>query len=414
MQQDIQPISLLQLNGLIKRALESSLERFYLVKAEIQSINCARNGHAYLELIEKAENGVQVLSQARATIWSSQFRIIKPYFETTTGVAMQSGIKILVKASVSFHEIYGLSLNITDILPEYTIGEMAMERQKIIARLKSDGVFDMNHELQLPRLIQRIAVISSAGAAGYGDFVNQLKNNAFGFTFRTTLFEAAMQGNTAEASIVEQLENISQQLDLFDCVVIIRGGGSKTDLQCFDNYNICQNICQFPLPVITGIGHDRDECIADLVANLHLKTPTAVAQFLIDRAMQCDNAINEKINRITNILRNIFPAKTTRLESVKQRISAKFALVSQRKASRVDSTFANIRNLLNARIREAANDIRTKELLIEAKNPLTILKKGYTYTTVNGHAITSANQLSDGDEIVTVFSDGQVKSKVTK
>ncbi|MCQ2253295.1 MAG: exodeoxyribonuclease VII large subunit [Bacteroidales bacterium] len=386
MQQDIQPISLLQLNGLIKRALESSLERFYLVKAEIQSINCARNGHAYLELIEKAENGVQVLSQARATIWSSQFRIIKPYFETTTGVAMQSGIKILVKASVSFHEIYGLSLNITDILPEYTIGEMAMERQKIIARLKSDGVFDMNHDLQLPRLIQRIAVISSAGAAGYGDFVNQLKNNAFGFTFRTTLFEAAMQGNTAEASIVEQLENISQQLNLFDCVVIIRGGGSKTDLQCFDNYNLCQNICQFPLPVITGIGP----------------------------AMQRANAINDKINRITNILRNIFPAKTTRLESVKQRISAKFALVSQRKASRVDSTFANIRNLLNARIREAANDIRTKELLIEAKNPLTILKKGYTYTTVNGHAITSANQLSDGDEIVTVFSDGQVKSKVTK
>ena len=293
-------LTLFQLTNLIRETIEDKLSKTYLVIAEIQSIMQNRTGHCYLELVEKSQTDDKIISQVRANIWASQWRIIKPYFETATGRAMESGLKILVKVRVTFHELYGLSLNILDILPEYTLGELEMQRKLTIKQLQDDGVFDMNRELQLPMLVQKIAVISSAGAAGYGDFVNQLKNNSFGYKFYTSLFEAAMQGNTAEPSIIEQLNKILQFTDFFDCVVIIRGGGSKTDLACFDSLRLCQNICQFPLPVITGIGHDRDESVADLVANTHLKTPTAVAQFLIDRANACDTILSEKIVTINN------------------------------------------------------------------------------------------------------------------
>ncbi len=406
-------MTLQELNRTIRRTLENGMGDTYLVSAEVQSITCARTGHAYLDLIEKAENTSQLVAQARATIWAGQFSKIKPYFETTTGCALQAGIKILVRCKVSYHEIYGLSLNITDIIPEYTIGEMAIERQKTIQRLKDEGVFDMNRQYQLPRLIKRIAVISAAGAAGYGDFAHQLKTNTFGYTFRTELFESAMQGNTAEDSIIYQLECIAGRAMEFDCVVIIRGGGSKTDLQCFDGYRLCQNICQVPLPVITGIGHDRDTSIADMVANTHLKTPTAVAQFIIDRAMECETALNQKMSNIFNKLRNICPLKEKGVDAKQNSINTKFKLLLQRKDSKVGIKITRIFNLLNTKLIQCGNQIKTKELLIEAKNPMNILKKGYTYTKVNGKAVSSASQLAPGMEITTVFHDGETISIVS-
>lgn len=405
-------MTLLELNRTIRQTLEKGMADTYLVTAEVQSITCARTGHAYLDLIEKAENSQQIVSHARATIWAGQYRMIKPYFETTTGCTLQAGINILVKCKVSFHEIYGLSLNITDIIPEYTLGEMAMARQRTINQLKQEGVFDMNRQCQLPRLIKRIAVISSAGAAGYGDFVNQLKNNSFGYTFMTELFESAMQGNTAEDSIIYQLENIAGRADEFDCVVIIRGGGSKTDLQCFDGYRLCQNICQVPLPVITGIGHDRDESVADLVAHTHLKTPTAVAQFIIDRAMECETMLNQKVSAIFNKLRNICPQKLRTVETKHNTINTKMKLLLQQKASKVDIKLSRIFNILNTKIMQCDSQLKTKELLIEAQNPMNILKKGYTYTKVNGKATASASKLKPGDVITTVFHDGEVISVV--
>jgi len=429
-------LSLYQLNNLIRKTIDQNLGTPYLVVAEIQSISCNRSGHAYLELIEKSQDGASIVAQVRATIWASQFRIIKPYFETTTGCQMKPGIKIMVRCRVSFHEVYGLSINITDILPEYTIGEMALERQRTIEQLKRDGVYDMNRQLTLPRLVQRIAVISSAGAAGYRDFVNQLCGNTFGYVFYTKLFEATVQGNGAEASIIYALERIAQYLDLFDCVVIIRGGGSKSDLQCFDNYNICQNICQFPLPVITGIGHERDESVADLVANTHLKTPTAVAQFLIDRAMECENILDQTIQAIkssfanvcmakmqklelaqmsiTSRLRNVCPEKLSRVEILQKSINSRFAMVHQRKGTAITLAANRIYNLINNRIARCASEIDTRQKLMEAKSPVTILRKGYTYTKVNGKAAGSASQIGEGDTITTVFYDGEVTSTVSR
>ena len=383
-------ISLYALTTLIRRTIEQNLPGAHLVIAEIQSLSVNRSGHAYLDLVEKSENGVQLLAQARATIWASQFRMIKAYFESTTGRLLQAGIKIMVKAKVSYHEIYGLSLNITDILPEYTAGEIAMQRQRTINQLKSDGIYDMNKELRLPMLVQRVAVISSATAAGYGDFCKQLQGNQYGYYFRTTLFEAAVQGDGAAASIIQQLDYIAEMRDEFDCVAIIRGGGSKTDLACFDELSICQHICQFPLPIITGIGHDRDESIADLVANTPLKTPTAVAQFLIDRAHGCEMAVDAKAASINR----------------------KVAAVMAGKIAYIYRAWDRIINRIKNRLVRAQARIQTIEARIEASSPTKILRRGYTYITIDGKPITSAAKLKKGQLITSVFLDGKVTSTV--
>ncbi|MBQ1696598.1 MAG: exodeoxyribonuclease VII large subunit [Bacteroidales bacterium] len=383
-------ISLYDLAMLIRRTIDQGLPNSYLVTAEIQSLSVNRSGHAYLELVQKSETGDRVISQARATIWAGQYRMVKAYFESTTGRLFQAGIRIMVKAKVTYHEIYGLSLNITDILPEYTIGEIALQRQKTINQLKADGIYDMNKGLRLPMLVQRIAVISSATAAGYGDFCKQLHGNPYGYAFRTTLFEAIVQGDGAAASIIPQLDHIAEIRDQFDCVVIIRGGGSKTDLACFDQLSICQHICQFPLPVITGIGHDRDESIADLVANTPLKTPTAVAQFLIDRAHGCDMAVNAKSAAIMR----------------------KVAMAMSGKAMAIDRTWDRIVNKIKNRLVQAQARIQMIETRIEANSPARILRRGYTYITIDGKPITSAAQLKKGQSITTVFHDGTADATV--
>jgi exodeoxyribonuclease VII large subunit len=274
-------LKLSELNGLVKKAISSNFAAPIWVIAEISELKSNRSGHCYLALIEKDENGDTVLAQARATIWSYTYRMLKPYFETTTGQQLVEGLKVLVSVSVEFHELYGYSLNIRDIDPTYTLGDMARRRLEIIARLKSDGVAEMNKELELPQVLQKIAVISSQTAAGYQDFVDQLVNNQQGYKFHVKLFPAIMQGNQAESSIIGALEQIYLYEGFFDAVVIIRGGGSQADLSCFDNYNLAYFITQFPLPVITGIGHEKDDSIVDLVAHTRLKTPTAVADFLI-------------------------------------------------------------------------------------------------------------------------------------
>ena len=385
-----QAISLYGLTTLIRRTIDQGLPSAYIVVAEIQSLSVNRSGHAYLDLVEKSEGGDQIIAQARATIWASQFRMIRAYFESTTGRQLQSGIKIMVKAKVTFHEIYGLSLNITDILPEYTAGEIAMQRQRTINQLKSEGVFDMNKGLALPRLVQRIAVISSATAAGYGDFVKQLQGNQYGYKFFTTLFEASVQGDGAASSIIQQLDIIAELRDQYDCVAIIRGGGSKTDLACFDQLSICQHVCQFPLPVITGIGHDRDESIADLVANTPLKTPTAVAQFLIDRAHGCEMAVDAKAAAIMR----------------------KVSMVMSGKIAYIDRAWERIVNRIKNRLVQADARLKMVEARIEASSPDKILRRGYTYITIDGKPVTSAAQLKPGQKITTIFRDGSATSTV--
>jgi len=293
-----------ELNEQVKDVLLDAFPEMVWVIAEISELKENRNGHCYLEFIEKNEED-EITARARATIWSYTFRMLKPYFETTTGQPFAAGLKVLVQVTVEFHEVFGLSLNIKDIDPTYTLGDLVRRRNEIISKLKEDGIFDMNKELPLPEVPQRIAVISSATAAGYQDFVNQVENNSQGFVFCYKLFEAYMQGAGAATSIIDALERIFNYLDFFDVVIIIRGGGAQADLTCFDNYELAANVAQFPLPVLTGIGHEKDETITDMVAHTRLKTPTAVAEFLISGASRfyeklqfLDRAITDRVKEI--------------------------------------------------------------------------------------------------------------------
>ena len=272
-----EPISLYELNRQIKSVIKNATEPAYWVFAEISELKINVSGHCYIELVEKDEKTENLKARSRATIWSSTFRMVSSYFESSAGINLSPGIKIMVRVTVDFHELYGLSLNIIDIEPSYTVGELARKKQEIINRLIQEGVFDMNRELEFPRLPKRIAVISSETAAGYGDFTDQLLNNEYDFQFHLKLFPAYMQGEDAENSIIHALEDIHRYENFFDVVVIIRGGGSQADLSCFNNYRLALHVVQFPLPILTGIGHEQDETIVDLVAHSQLKTPTAVA-----------------------------------------------------------------------------------------------------------------------------------------
>ena len=285
--------SLSELNGEVKKVLSANFTAPVWVVGEISEINVNSNGHCYLTLIEKGDAEDRIVAQARATIWSYTFRMLRPFFETTTGQQLTDGIKVLLQVSVEFHELYGFSLNVRNIDPTYTLGDQARKRREIIRRLTDEGVFTMNKELELPVVPQKIAIISSPSAAGYEDFMEQLNKNPKGYHFYTRLFPAVMQGNQAEQSIVDALDRIYPYEDFFDLVVIIRGGGSQVDLSCFDNYQVAYHVTQFPLPVLTGIGHEKDDSIVDLVAHTRLKTPTAVAEFILEGVGSFEERINQ-------------------------------------------------------------------------------------------------------------------------
>lgn len=289
------------LSGLIVSVKDSLEDRFPLpvwVVAEISEMNINRSGHCYLELIEKDILSDKIIAKVRATIWAFAFRMIQPYFETTTGETLRSGLKVLLKVSVEFHEVYGFSLNVSDIDPQFTVGDLAMKRIRIIQQLQQDGVLEMNKLIPFPKVPQRIAVISSETAAGYGDFQEQLQTNAHEFAFKTRLFPALMQGNNAPESIIAAFEQVYESIADFDVVVLLRGGGSKSDLSCFDDYELSYYLTQFPLPVLTGIGHERDDSVCDLVAHTRLKTPTAVAEFLIQKMLEFEQQLEFYFDRI--------------------------------------------------------------------------------------------------------------------
>ena len=281
--------SLSELTDKIQETIKLNFDTAVWIRAEISELRENSNGHCYLELIEKDNSTDSLLAKSKATIWSSTYRMLKPYFESSTGQSLRSGLKVLIAVSVEFHGLYGFSLNIRDIEPSFTIGELAARRLKIIKQLEEDGIADMNKLLELPALSQRIAIISSKTAAGYDDFINQLKSDTNNFAFYCKLFPAVMQGDQAESSIVAALEKIYSNSEHFDLVLIIRGGGATTDLACFDAYDLALNCAQFPLPIITGIGHQRDLTILDMVAHTSVKTPTAAAEFIISNLLKLEN-----------------------------------------------------------------------------------------------------------------------------
>lgn len=308
-------LTLSELNTLVKEALQAAFPEQVWVVAEIAEMKVNRSGHCYLELVDKDGNSDDVTARVRATIWSWQFRFIQPYFETTTGQALAAGLKVLLSVTVEFHEVYGYSLNIKDIDPTYTLGDLARRRMEIIRRLTEEGVIDMNKEIAITDIPSRIAVISSPTAAGYEDFINQLSNNQAGYRFYTKLYPANMQGNEAAKSIMDALDAIYDYEEMFDVVVLIRGGGSQLDLACFDDYQLALHISQFPLPILTGIGHEKDDTIADLVANTRLKTPTAAAEFLIGKFDEVCSEIEELESAFRQMIDNRMEEETRRIEN---------------------------------------------------------------------------------------------------
>ena len=370
-------------------------------------------GHCYLEFIEKDNDSDALLAKTKATIWASTYRMLKPYFESSTGQALKAGLNVLVAVTVEFHGVYGFSLNVRDIDPTFTIGEMAARRLKIIRQLEADGIVEMNKQLDFPQLPQRLAIISSVTAAGYGDFCDQLKNDPSRFAFYTKLFPAVMQGDQAEVSIVSALEKIYEHVELFDVVVIIRGGGATTDLACFDSYNLALNCAQFPLPIIAGIGHQRDISILDMVAHTSVKTPTAVAEFLISCMQEAENEVVDIVADIQTIIRNnlelekrFFDQTQLRIKQVLRNWVVQKTHVLERQKSRL---IASVR----MHFLKQNNKLLLLEKNIETHSPQFLSKHGYTITTLNGKRISSIKQVKAGDKIRTFMADGDFGSEVT-
>ena len=405
-------LSLTELQLIIKDSLYLALPDMYWVIAEISEIKENYNGHCYLELVEKLPDEINIRSRVKAVIWSSRYRFIKSYFENSAGESLREGLKILIRVKIEYHEIYGLSLVINDIDPAFTIGEMALKRQLILKKLEEEGVLSMNRDLDFPVVPQRIAVISSANAAGYTDFMKHLKGNSFGYVFYTALFETPMQGKETESGIIKALDRIASLIDKFDLAVIIRGGGSQTDLSWFDNYSIAYYITQFPLPVITGIGHEKDLSVTDIVAHRSLKTPTAVADFIIGCMNEAENHIIDLSNEITDRSMLLLSESKMKIETARLRLIpvARAQLASNRTAlirrkEILASASKNRMNILNNLLTGFTNSLKILD-------PENVLKRGYTITSLNGKILKKCKQVKEEDVLDTKFIDGSVSSKV--
>lgn len=427
-------LSLHDLNALIKSVIDNQLASQYWIRAEMSDVRTNQSGHCYLEFIEKDLLGKNTIAKARGMIWANTFHLLKAFFEETTKQTFTSGLKVMVLVSINFHELYGYSLTVHDIDPSYTLGDQAMNRAAIIKQLEEEGVLTMNKELELMVPCNRIAIISSPTAAGYEDFCDQLTSNAFGYKFYTKLFPAIMQGDRTEDSIIYALEQIYTHQDLFDAVVIIRGGGATSELTSFDSYLLAANCAQFPLPIITGIGHERDETVLDFVAHTRAKTPTAVAEFLIG---QMGNTMEELLmtqQSIVNTTRLRLQEETVRLNayelqnsyilkdwSSQQNNILVQATSSLRKyATRVKKDEETALVTLKERlIKETVSILKSEqerlhnsETKVKLISPENLLKKGYSFTLKEGKIVRQSKELKKGETITTRFSDGQIESIV--
>lgn len=409
---ELPALSLYELNNLVRGIIADTFSQRFWIRAEMSDVRCNQNGHCYLEFIEKDSNNKTIIAKARGSIWSNVFRMLKAYFESETGQAFASGLKVLVQVSVEFHELYGYSLNVHDIDPSYTLGDQAKNRTLIIKQLEEEGVLDLNKELPLAKIANRIAVISSPTAAGYEDFCNQLTNNKDGFIFYNKLFPAIMQGDRTEQSIIAALDRIYENIDKFDAVVIIRGGGATSDLSSFDSYLLAANCAQFPLPIITGIGHQRDDTVLDIVAHTRAKTPTAVAEFLIKHIYE---SASELID-IQDII--IFETNKKLIEeaTILNTLVTKYSYIikdrTKDQLNKLDIISEKIKNAAIRVLQDQKHILESKEQYIEHNSPENILKKGYTLTLSGKKIIKSKAGVKKGDNIVTRFADGEVESLV--
>jgi len=451
-----QALSLYEINTLIKEVLEYSFNETYWIKAEIARINENYSGHCYLELVEKAEFADQVIAQGRGIIWNNIYRQLKKYFFLNTGKELSPGMKILFKARIEYHVVYGLSFYILDIDPSYTIGDMLLQKKQVIEKLKYEGVFDMNKELPFPIVPQRIAVISSETAAGYGDFIAHLKENPYNYIFYTTLFPSVMQGEKAEPSIVAALENIFKKLNHFDVVVIIRGGGGQVDLSCFDSYILANHVAQFPIPVLTGIGHDQDDSVVDMVAHTRLKTPTAVADFIIEKVKDYETTIDQLsqiaisrtyeiissqsnyleslYTRLPLIINNVYSQNMNYLKEIVQRtiksknyylnaenqkiiyllnyLKIRIEQFIQTKEKGLEYIKQDLTKAMESFLQHHMQKLAMYEQVAQLSDPANILKKGFSITLVNDTVLHDSKHVKEGEEMVTILYKGKVKSIV--
>ncbi|MEG1793608.1 MAG: exodeoxyribonuclease VII large subunit [Rikenellaceae bacterium] len=451
----MQHITLSQLQSKIKFTLEDNFSECW-VAAEINEINVNNSGHCYIMFVEKGGDNQVPRAKISGVIWRSQYTMLNSFFREATGQPLHSGIKVLVKVSVNYHELYGISLVVKDIDPTYTLGDMERQRQECINKLKEDGIFEMNKELDMPLVPQRIAVISSDKAAGYQDFINELNGNEYGYHFTTSLYVAFMQGEEAERSIIEALNAIADKMDDFDTIAIIRGGGSQSDLACFNSYRICSYIAQFPLPILTGIGHNKDVSVADMVSFVSLKTPTAVAGWFVDRAHSFEQKIDkygelivksardvlqlksqnidllwqqlrhntsESIHAnemlLNTLHREIFAKSSTLIKMESQKQIQLFNYLKERsvrvivsRGEKVDGYINDIKTLYGLFLARRLSQVELLDSKIKGFDPDRILKMGYSIATIGGKSVKSAKDVSVGQKIDIRLTDGTVKTQV--
>ena len=426
-------LSLVELNLLVKRGLKACLPDTYWVQAELSEVHAHYSGHCYLELVQKDKRSNALVAKARGVIWHTTFCRLRPYFERETGQAFVAGIQVLVRVAVDFHELYGYSLNVVDIDPTYTVGDLARRRKEILRHLEAEGILTLNKELELPVLTQRIAVVSSATAAGYGDFCHQLTNNPFGLVFYPRLFPAVMQGDRVEASVIQALERIYAEADRFDVVVIIRGGGATSDLSGFDTYELAAHCAQFPLPIITGIGHERDDTVIDLVAHTRVKTPTAAAELLVNHLYGTAQRLADLTDHLYQVVPDRLQRERERLDGWLARIPGRVQLRLQREQFRQERMVQRMEQAwrtrclreehrlalqprleaaLQARLQREAHRLELLAQQTEAASPDRLLQKGYSITLKDGKAVTDPAVLQPGDVVTTRVAHGTFKSKI--
>ena len=403
--------TLRQLNLLVREAIKETLPDEYWVEAELSE--CRENsGHCYMELIEKDEHSNTPVARASAKCWRQTWQMVKPYFERTTGQPLRAGMKVLVKVYAQFHEAYGFSWIISDIDPTYTLGDMARKRQEIIRQLKEEGIFDLQRELRIPTFAKRIAVISAQNAAGYGDFCRQLEDNDYSFRFEVTLFPAVMQGEQVEQSVINALNSIYERIHDYDVVCILRGGGATADLSGFDTLALAENVAQFPLPIITGIGHNRDESILDMVANTKVKTPTAAAALLIDNLLRILERLDDASQRISNAVNQRISSQKIKIASMTSLIPTLTLRMVGDQRHRIDTIGNRLPIAIERRLTTQKHLLESLSIKLQGFDPQLLLSRGYSITLKDGRAVRDPKQLKPGDEIETRLEKGNITSIV--
>jgi len=403
--------NLKEVHEYIKQVIALNFEDSIWIDAEISQFKEVR-GQVYLEFVDKSEKTEKITAKAQGVIWYKTYLFIIKKLGDLADSVLQEGRQIRFKAKIEFHEIYGLKLNIEDIEPSYTLGMVELNRQKTISKLKKENLLNKNKETNLPIVIKNIAIISSEKAAGLQDFYEHLNNNPYGYKFKTNLFDSSMQGNYVERDVVSKLTLIKNDYSSYDCVVIIRGGGSKMDLSYFDNYNICANVAKFPIPILTGIGHDIDQNVIEMVAHSPLKTPTAVADFIVELNLNFEMVINELDSKIKNISTNIIFQKFQNIKSIISTINNKGHLIISNENNKVKSLYKDIIYKSTSLISNESNKLDNISNLLNYSNPDNLLKKGYSISTKDGKILKSIENINKNDVVKTILFDGEFESTV--